>query len=77
MDTNNDAQREDQCANHRVDQWLRKSDGKLSFDAWVETIPFKETRRYVKNVLAFSMIYAHLMQDDSRMLSELELDRKL
>ena len=50
------------------DRWLKESDGKLPFDAWVETIPFKETRNYVQNVLAFSMIYAHHLKNDERIL---------
>ena len=57
---------------HRVKRWLEKSDMQLHFDAWIETIPFKETRNYVQNVLAFSMIYAHLLGSDSRMLDEQE-----
>ncbi|MCV6604537.1 MAG: transglycosylase SLT domain-containing protein, partial [Porticoccaceae bacterium] len=55
---------------HRVKRWLEDSNMQLQFDAWIETIPFKETRNYVQNVLAFSMIYAHLLGSDSRMLDE-------
>ena len=62
---------------HRVDRWLGRSAGQLDFDAWIETIPFKETRGYVQNVLAFSMIYAHLEGNKSRMLSESEKARLL
>jgi len=40
----------------RVRQWLRGADH-LSFDVWVETIPFDETRQYVQNVLSYSVIY--------------------
>jgi soluble lytic murein transglycosylase len=29
----------------------------LSFDVWVESIPFDETRQYVQNVLSYSVIY--------------------
>ncbi|MDM3870331.1 transglycosylase SLT domain-containing protein [Porticoccus sp. W117] len=57
---------------HRVKRWLERSDMQLHFDAWIESIPFKETRNYVQNVLAFSMIYAHLLGSDSRMLDEKE-----
>jgi soluble lytic murein transglycosylase len=28
-------------------------------DIWIETIPFKETRNYVKSVLAYQEIYQH------------------
>ena len=62
---------------HRVDRWLSKSQGKLPFDAWIETIPFKETRNYVQNVLAFSAIYAHHLKLDDRILSPAERKRAL
>ena len=42
----------------RVDQWLAKSGGKLPFDIWVELIPFRETRSYVRNTLMYSIIYS-------------------
>ena len=41
---------------HRVSTWL----GRVSFDspeAWVEAIPFNETRRYVQQVMAFVTVY--------------------
>ncbi|MGK0222824.1 MAG: soluble lytic murein transglycosylase, partial [Limisphaerales bacterium] len=44
---------------HRVDRWLRAND-QLPLDVWIETIPFRETRNYVKNVLAFRHVYAQL-----------------
>ncbi len=31
----------------------------LEADIWIETIPYKETREYVKNVLTFTGIYRH------------------
>jgi soluble lytic murein transglycosylase len=37
---------------------LPGTDG-LEADAWVESIPFNETRNYVKNVLGFTMVYAY------------------
>ncbi|MBF8164418.1 transglycosylase SLT domain-containing protein [Ectopseudomonas hydrolytica] len=40
----------------RVRQWLRGADH-LSYDVWVENIPFDETRQYVQNVLSYSVIY--------------------
>lgn len=56
----------------RVDRWLRQSAGTLPYDAWIETIPFTETRNYVQNVLAFSMIFAHHLQTRAPLLSEAE-----
>lgn len=39
----------------RVQGWLNPS---LPLDVWIETIPFRETRNYVQNVLMFTSIYA-------------------
>ena len=51
---------------HRVDRWKQNKKGRdtkaLSMDSWVEAIPYKETRRYVKNVLAYNVIYQHILQ---------------
>jgi soluble lytic murein transglycosylase len=42
----------------RVKRWVGK--GKtVSADIWIETIPYKETRNYVKSVLAYQEIYQH------------------
>jgi peptidoglycan lytic transglycosylase len=62
---------------HRVDRWLKETEGKLPFDAWIETIPFLETRNYVQNVLAFSVIYAHHLSNNERMLNEKEQNQLL
>ncbi len=62
---------------HRVERWRTESNNKLPFDAWIETIPFKETRNYVQNVLAFSMIYAHHLGNHQRMLSDKEKQQRL
>jgi soluble lytic murein transglycosylase len=43
---------------HRVDRWIKSSIA-LPIDVWIETIPYDETRRYVKNVLAFDAIYQY------------------
>lgn len=40
----------------RVRQWLKDA-RHLSFDVWIENIPFDETRQYVQNVLTYSVIY--------------------
>ncbi len=41
----------------RVKNWVER-DGHLPLDVWIETIPFRETQHYVKNVLAYSLIYS-------------------
>ena len=43
----------------RVRQWLNSDGEKLPYDVWIETIPYKETRFYVQNVLSFAVIYAY------------------
>ncbi len=57
---------------HRVSRWLQDSGGLMPFDAWIETIPFKETRNYVQNVLAFSAIYSHHLGNQDKILSARE-----
>ena len=42
---------------NRVDGWTPPH--ALDADVWVETIPFNETRDYVKNVMAFTAVYDH------------------
>ena len=41
---------------HRIKSWLKNSKP-LPADIWIETIPYKETREYVKSVLAYQQIY--------------------
>ncbi|HYM48835.1 MAG TPA: lytic transglycosylase domain-containing protein, partial [Burkholderiaceae bacterium] len=42
---------------HRVSSWIPQAS--VDADVWVETIPFNETREYVKNVMAFTAVYDH------------------
>ena len=44
----------------RVNRWLTRD---ISFDVWIEIIPFTETRNYVQNVLLFSNIYSKKMKE--------------
>ncbi len=41
---------------HRVKSWLPDS-GRLPADVWVDTLPFKETRGYVRAVMAYTAIF--------------------
>ncbi|MDG1311376.1 MAG: transglycosylase SLT domain-containing protein [Porticoccaceae bacterium] len=61
----------------RVDQWLRKTDGKLPFDVWMTLIPFKETRIYVRNVMMYSAIYSRKLGLTPPMLLQHERDMLL
>ena len=44
----------------RVAGW-RKERRDLPADAWIEAIPIRETREYVQAVLAFDLVYSHLL----------------
>ena len=58
----------------RVSTWLSRSSGKLTFDLWIELIPFRETRSYVKSVLMYSAIYSHKIGSQRRMLEPNEIE---
>ena len=47
---------------NRTRRWLPDS-GVLDADVWVETVPFRETRRYLRRVLAYTVIYKMLLGD--------------
>lgn len=44
-----------------VNRWLPKG-GKRSADIWIDTIPYDETRRYVRAVLSYTAIFEWRMQ---------------
>ena len=54
---------------HRVDRWLPKN-GSLDARVWIENIPFTETRKYVKRVLAAQAIFHWRMTGEMRRLSD-------
>ena len=56
---------------HRVDRWI-KNKTQTPTDVWIETIPFRETRNYVKNVLAFAFVYNQLLDTPTAILSPKE-----
>lgn len=45
---------------HRIKQWLPREP--LDADLWVERIPFTETRRYVRRVLAYTVIFDYRLK---------------
>ena len=55
----------------RVDRWLKRSPS-MPIDVWIETIPFRETRNYVQNVLAFQVVYRGLEQRPGPILQDNE-----
>ncbi|QIQ20672.1 murein transglycosylase [Zophobihabitans entericus] len=60
----------------RVKRWLDESQGKLDVAAFIESIPFTETRNYVKSVLVYDYIYQLIMNNKaSGILTESEFTR--
>lgn len=62
---------------HRVNRWLSEEGKERPVDIWIETIPFKETRHYVQNVLCFSVIYGYRLGMATDFLSQDEANRYL
>ncbi len=46
----------------RVNYWLRNHPPK-QIDIWIETLPWHETRNYLKNVIAFYAVYQYRMKE--------------
>ena len=55
---------------NRVDKWL-PNDKPVPADVWIETIPFKETRKYVTSVLSYAIIYQQRMQRNALKIKRL------
>ncbi|WP_436877017.1 murein transglycosylase [Siccibacter turicensis] len=60
----------------RVRTWLGNSAGRLDAVAFIESIPFSETRGYVKNVLAYDAYYRYFMGDKPELLTSTEWQRR-
>jgi soluble lytic murein transglycosylase len=54
----------------RVQQWLPEK-GNMPLDLWIETIPYKETRNYVKAVLAYQQIYSQHLGGNENLFKKL------
>lgn len=54
---------------NRVKHWVGRG---LPLDAWIETIPYRETRAYVKAVLAYSVVFDYRLGQDASLLSASE-----
>lgn len=54
---------------HRVDRWL-PDDDTMPAPQWIDTIPFSETRGYVRAVLAFTTVYESKINPPATRLSE-------
>lgn len=53
----------------RVREWV--PDAPIAVDVWIETIPFQETRDYVKAVLTYQQIYVSLLGRDDKLLEHM------
>ncbi len=54
---------------HRVSAWLPR-ERQLPADVWVDTIPFRETRRYVRRVLESDTVFDWRIDGEHRSLSQ-------
>lgn len=54
----------------RVRTWQGNSAGRIDATAFVESIPFSETRGYVKNVLAYDAYYRYFMGEKPQILTD-------
>lgn len=61
---------------YRVDSWKGKAEKGLEMDSWIETIPYKETRNYVQNVLAYNVIYQHILDKPREFFNKTELNTR-
>lgn len=52
---------------NRVKNWLRAD---LPLDAWIETIPYRETRDYVKAVLAYSVVFDYRLGKKTQLMGD-------
>lgn len=57
---------------HRVKKWL--PEGNMPADVWIDTIPFTETRRYARAVLAYSLIFEWRLTGNATRLLERLVD---
>ncbi|GIU14293.1 transglycosylase SLT domain-containing protein [Shewanella sp. MBTL60-007] len=58
---------------HRINNWLKRSDGQLDVVSFIESIPYRETREYVQAVLSYRVIYQVKQGKVPELLSEQEL----
>jgi len=62
---------------NRVDKWVspQKQTGKkgINMDSWVDSIPYYETRAYVKSILVYNVIYQQALNKPLKFLNKFEL----
>ena len=60
---------------HRVKKWLPIKD--MDTDVWIEGIPFKETRSYVKRVMTYTVLYQHRQGEKHQAITDLMGDIRM
>ncbi|MDD1613556.1 MAG: transglycosylase SLT domain-containing protein [Methylococcaceae bacterium] len=58
---------------NRVVKWL-PNDRSVPADVWIETIPYKETRKYVTSVLSYAIIYQQRLRGNTLKIAKLLFD---
>lgn len=61
---------------NRVKTWRERTQGKVDAYAFIEAIPFNETRGYVQNILMFETYYRDLLGIDGAFLNQHEINTK-
>lgn len=61
---------------NRVKTWRERTQGKVDAYAFIEAIPFRETRGYVQNILMFETYYRDLLGIDGAFLNQHEINTK-
>ena len=56
----------------RVERVLMRQNGNMPADIWIENLPYGETREYIKNVMAFSVVYGKKLQLSKPILAQHE-----
>ncbi|MBX2810121.1 MAG: transglycosylase SLT domain-containing protein [Cellvibrionaceae bacterium] len=61
----------------KVNRWLADTKQQLPFDVWIEVIPYKETRHYVKNILSYSLVYGYRLGQTPNFITQAEANSLL
>ncbi len=56
----------------RVERVLMRQNSNMPADIWIENLPYGETREYIKNVLAFSVVYGEKLKLSKPILAQHE-----
>ena len=58
----------------RVKRW--RSDSGMAAPQWIESIPYRETREYVKSVLAYNVVYRAMNNVPASLFNRNELEEQ-